>query len=377
VPAAEGDVATAMVAASGLYADVAALVEACSQARSQREASASSLRAGAAMDPRPGWGLGPDGELQQAQGPLGVEKSGLLVLAPMWLGPSLLQDMPTKPSRLRGLLETGRKHFEFASSLVRQQVVRGGRVLFELPWEATSRRVGCVVDILATIGMQRVRCDQCLSAQISVDGSGQVGPARRAIGFMVNDPFTARAVSRQCHGEHGHVQSLGGRGKTWDEYPPVQVVEIFRALRSSMRAAEGGVAEGVFGRGRELTISAVEAGPVLEELELLARPESPAYEDVLMSLEISRATCGLRGAGVSFDRKVEPAMDLASATLGKFSVCSGFRRSGDSVVRGVRWGGDFTLGGKRLRCAEFVGELGEGLLAKRAAALGPSPERGD
>eukprot|EP00959_Pyramimonas_sp_CCMP1952_P369819 7745706-Pyramimonas_sp.AAC.1 len=131
------------------------------------------------------------------------------------------------------------------------------------------------------------------------------------------------------------------------------------------------------------------------------RPENPNDEEVLMLLDISRAHLhsplnrvvfvkidgqvyrllkamyGLRDAGASFDRKTESTMNVMGVTLGKFSVCLGYRRSGDSVVRSVRWGDDFSLSGKRLHCAEFRDELGKHLLVKHTATLGPNPEHGD
>ena len=52
---------------------------------------------------------------------------------------------------------------------------------------------------------------------------------------------------------------------------------------------------------------------------------------------------GLRDAGASFDAKVESTMSTMGVTLGKFSICLGYRQSGDSVVCLVRWGDDFSL----------------------------------
>ncbi|CAK0847540.1 unnamed protein product, partial [Prorocentrum cordatum] len=80
VPGAEGDVGAAMVAARGLRAEAAAQAEARPRAQFRCKASAVGLHAGAAMDARPGWGLGLDGDRQGAQGRLDVEKPCLLVL---------------------------------------------------------------------------------------------------------------------------------------------------------------------------------------------------------------------------------------------------------------------------------------------------------
>ena len=47
-----------------------------------------------------------------------------------------------------------------------------------------------------------------------------------------------------------------------------------RALRQSMRAAGRGEAQRMVGRDRQLTMAAVEAGPTLEEPELLSLPDN-------------------------------------------------------------------------------------------------------
>ena len=58
------------------------------------------------------------------------------------------------------LLKQGRHRLEFAGSLARPQVERGGRFLFEHFWAAASWNELCFKELLATDGMRRVRCDQ-------------------------------------------------------------------------------------------------------------------------------------------------------------------------------------------------------------------------
>ena len=106
-----------------------------------------------------------------------------LISCPM----SQLQALNTKPDRLAELLEQGSHHLEFACSLAGSQVERGGRVLFEHPWAATSWNEPCLRRLLAIDGMRSVRVDQCQFGMTSVDDAGNVGPARKATGFMTND----------------------------------------------------------------------------------------------------------------------------------------------------------------------------------------------
>ena len=131
----------------------------------------------------------------------------------MCLAFSQLQALNTKPDKLAELLEQGRRHLEFACSLAELQVERGGRVLFEHPWAATSWNEPCLRKLLAIDGMRRVRCDQCQFGMTSVDGAVNVGPARKATGLMTKDEYIAEAVNRRCFGGHDHIQLLNGRAK--------------------------------------------------------------------------------------------------------------------------------------------------------------------
>ena len=106
-----------------------------------------------------------------------------------------------------------------------------GRVLFEHPWTASSWNEPCLKKLLAIDGMRMVRCDQCQFGMTSVDDAGNVGPARKATGFMTNDEYIAEAVDRHCFGGHNHVQLLNGRAKACEKYPPRLVAAILRALR--------------------------------------------------------------------------------------------------------------------------------------------------
>ena len=119
-------------------------------------------------------------------------------------------------------------------------------------------------------------------------------------------------------------------------------------------------------------------------------------DDVLMLLDISRAltacwTCvtidgkvkkllkamyGLCDAGATFDRKVLDALNFMGVSLGKFSICVGFRKVTDTLVRPVRWGDAFSLSGRRSLCKAFRDEFGKHLLVKTTAVMGSSVEMG-
>ena len=153
---------------------------------------------------------------------------------------SQLQALNTKPDRLAELLEQGRRHLEFPCSLAESQVERGGRVLFKHPWAATSWNEPCLKKLLAIGGMRRVRCDQCHFGMTSVDDAGNVGPARKATGFMTNDEYIEEAVDRCFFFFGERVLHDWWRRE-------------LRALRQSMRAAGCDEAQ----RDRQLTIAAL------------------------------------------------------------------------------------------------------------------------
>ena len=87
---------------------------------------------------------------------------------------------------------------------------------------------------------------------------------------MTNDEYIAEAVNRHCFGGHDHTQLFSDRAKSCEKYFPRLVAAILLALRQSMRATGRGEAQGMVGQDRQLTIAAMEAGPTLEEPELLS-----------------------------------------------------------------------------------------------------------
>ena len=156
-----------------------------------------------------------------------------------------------------------------------QHVEGGGRVLFEHPWAAKSWNDSSLKELFEMDGMRRVRCGQCLFGQTLVDDAGNASLLAKTTGFMTNDENIAEAVERRGFGGHEHIQLLSGGAKACKKYPPRLEAVILCAWRQSKRAAGCGEAQELMGRDRQLTVAAVEAGPSLQELELLAISESP------------------------------------------------------------------------------------------------------
>ena len=101
--------------------------------------------------------------------------------------------------------------------------------------------------------------------------------------------------------------------------------------------------------------------------------------------KLLKAMYGLRDAGAAFDWKALDVMNLTGVSLGKFSICVGYRKAQGTcrdeclsevntacfvrMVRFVRWGDDFYLSGRRSLCTAFRDELGKHLLVKTTAVM--------
>ena len=73
----------------------------------------------------------------------------------------------------------------------------------------------------------------------------------------------------------------------------------------------------------------------------------------------------------------DDVMNLMGVSLEKFSICVGYWRAKNTLVRLVRWGDDFSLSGRRSLCNAFRDELVKLLLVKTTAVVGLNAEMGD
>ena len=78
--------------------------------------------------------------------------------------------------------------------------------------------------------------------------------------------------------------------------------------------------------------------------------------------KLLKAVYRLRVAGAAFDRNVLDVMNLMGVSLGKFSICVGYRKVKNTSVRLVRWSDDFSLSGRRSLCNAFRDESGKTLV---------------
>ena len=71
--------------------------------------------------------------------------------------------------------------------------------------------------------------------------NGNLGPTRKATGFMTNDEYIAEAVDRRCFGGHDHIQLLNGRAKVCEKYLPRLVAALCDSARFATEHASRGM----------------------------------------------------------------------------------------------------------------------------------------
>ena len=121
----------------------------------------------------------------------------------MTLGKSKEECMkdPTFQARYKDALTL----LHFGITICHLQMQLGGQFLFEQPWGASSWKLKLVRQLLNTPQVQLVRTDQCAFGQADDNGD----PIRKRTGFATNCADIARALRRQCPGNHRHVHCIG------------------------------------------------------------------------------------------------------------------------------------------------------------------------
>ena len=121
------------------------------------------MEQGSSMDLRNGWDFGKKEDRETAREKLKEERPKLLIGSPECRMFSQLQRMnPRRDSE-----EWKRQHAEaclhvqFCCELYREQINRGGYVLHEHPFGASSWKLQCIHEIMNMNGMIKVCADQC------------------------------------------------------------------------------------------------------------------------------------------------------------------------------------------------------------------------
>ena len=148
------------------------------------------------------------------------------------------------PTEVQQRLAYGRRHLEFCMKLYELQWREGRYFLHEHPQVASSWNETCVKRLLSKVCVQRVIGDQCMYGLKTRDKS-RVGLARQSIGFMINPPCVAKALSRRCpntrnHQVHEHIRLESGRPKAAQVYPPELCRAICQGLGEQMEVDRQG-----------------------------------------------------------------------------------------------------------------------------------------
>ena len=107
------------------------------------------------------------------------EKPYLLMLSPLRVAFSTLQNLNKGFAHYEALLANGRMHLEYACSLAEEQMDRGGRVLFEHLWGASSwiePRLKALRTRAAGMPTSEVRPVFLRAMNGGHDGPGDAGP---------------------------------------------------------------------------------------------------------------------------------------------------------------------------------------------------------
>ena len=149
------------------------------------------------------------------------DKPYLLIGSPMCTVFSIIQNLNFEklgPVKWRKMWAYGMRHLLFTFELFEIQLSEGRYILHEHPLTATSWYVPEVLQFTQRHGFVRVVRDMCMHGVIADSRDGPA-PAKKPTGFLTNSEYIRDAVSIQCHGDHQHVQPMGGKASKDKVYP--------------------------------------------------------------------------------------------------------------------------------------------------------------
>ena len=218
--------------------------EAYSPPRFTARAPFQGLKPGTAFDLKSGWDLGDDAQYKKARATVEEEQPYLLTGCPPCTAFSRMQTMnfSRQPAwKVAATMAEGRKHHQRAVQLYRDQLSRGGYILHEAPWSATSWKEPDMMELAARPDMYVVKGVMCSHGMTSTDKEGE-GLVEKETGWMTNSPEMAKALQTVCSNKdgsrppHRHVHLMEGRASAAECYPPKLVNAVLKALKAQMRA---------------------------------------------------------------------------------------------------------------------------------------------
>ena len=113
------------------------------------------------------------------------------------------------------------EHVKFCVRLFKQQIARGGYILFEHPSTASSwEEVAELKALLKVDGVEVQLADQCMYGLMTRGSSGnEAMSAKKTTRFLSNSWCILDELSTRCDKSHTHQQLIGGRAKQAGIYP--------------------------------------------------------------------------------------------------------------------------------------------------------------
>ena len=132
-------------------------------------------------------------------------------------------------------------HLRFCCRIYREQIKGGRYFVHEHPQTAASWAVPCMRKMVEMPEVHVVNAHMCAFGMKSKDERGE-GFAKKPTKFLTNSGEMARALNRQCPGDHRHVHLMAGRARAAAIYPKELCVTVCKATMRQATVDAGNLA---------------------------------------------------------------------------------------------------------------------------------------
>ena len=169
---------------------------------------------------------------------------------------------------MRKQLKEAVEHLTFAVYMCLKQASEGRKFMFEHPFSASSWQLALVNQLLFLDGAERVNFDFC-ALGMTIEENGMPTPVKKRTSVVANSKMLIQALRmKQCKGDHTHANTMGGKIKQCQVYPPA-----FCSLLQAHVYREGQVLHGFFELFAHFASISLFQRQVLESAEHRARWE--------------------------------------------------------------------------------------------------------
>ena len=136
-------------------------------------------------------------------------------------------------------MEAAIKHLGFAVFLCLKQAAEGRKFMLEHPASASSWQLVLMNKLLMTHGARRVTFDFC-DLGMKIEENGEWIHVKKPTSVVTNSEELATALEkRRCRGDHAHANTMGGKIKQCQEYPPEFCELVVRTVMEARDKKEG------------------------------------------------------------------------------------------------------------------------------------------